>query len=802
MSVRTTRVSSPIGKVNTDKEGSAVAVLKIDPQKAYCGTPALLQKYINESDEASWQVIKAKIDYMYDNLDQALGALDKITGYSADIKAQVKAGKKLLFKPNLVGAMNIDPVTHGETLASNTCTEWPFIAALMRWFHDKLDITYHQMSLGEAASAMSIAAGTISNNFFNRQPYPTTAVMEGKSGDFHGGWGFYFVRKYLAETHLASHKDNPMNGYYESIAGIYIPPGKVKNKLMLYDLNRLYDDPGKGREVLVPGGRNYKGVTLHKAVIGGDPDDKEDMKLYPGCILINVPRLKLHVIDLITNAIKNLGIGLYPQEAPVNEEKGCTMWKYAFPPALCNGMKTEIPHQVWVPEQEEDSPIPLRDKNGKYIVNRTDGIAGTQADIMRAVQAQNIYMLHIVDAIESVNISHQGGGVRVPEGLVIAGKDAVAVDVFSARYCFKTVLMSEARELQAKNNYPGDFFRKVPVVEVEGGNLVTKQGYDSPLWRYGLYEYVEKRGVGSRKYYVTGRDITTDSALSSVQGHFGRLDGNEFKEMITSTLYYAAMCFLWDMEKTALSYAEANDRLTGSTYHKMLLDAFDENGDGVISYEETGKKGFFHAVMREGSQTMSLGVAHPESALRNNFLSRGRMAKNSNRQWNTSAHDYAMEFMTAQAISLAFMVSQAPVEMDDPNVPGLKFGNGKWPSLQFAQYGLIASFIFGINYPFKLDLMSLYGMAFQYADKSLTGPGPRYTGQGLVLRGSGTADLEAANNYLKDVAEGKKPLDFTVFVPPGYNRLMFGTVPNVQETRDPDKMFTAEFNEGREVWKD
>jgi len=50
--------------------------------------------------------------------------------------------QKLLLKPNLVVHRCTDSITHGPGDVMG-CTAWPFIAALLRWFHDKLDITYH-----------------------------------------------------------------------------------------------------------------------------------------------------------------------------------------------------------------------------------------------------------------------------------------------------------------------------------------------------------------------------------------------------------------------------------------------------------------------------------------------------------------------------------------------------------------------------------------------------------------------------------------------------------------------------------
>ena len=69
----------------------------------------------------------------------------------------------------------------------------------MRWFHDRLEVRYHQMALGEAATCIPAAAAMFSRiNPQNRSVTPEM-VIEGKMGDFRRGWGFYFVRKYLKE---------------------------------------------------------------------------------------------------------------------------------------------------------------------------------------------------------------------------------------------------------------------------------------------------------------------------------------------------------------------------------------------------------------------------------------------------------------------------------------------------------------------------------------------------------------------------------------------------------------------------
>jgi len=82
---------------------------------------------------------------------------------------------------------------------------------------------------------------------------------------------------------------------------------------MVYDLNRIFDDPNKGsRGSGKMTASITKSITLHKAIVGGNPDDPEDRKAYPGCILINVPKFKVHAIAMFTNVIKNLASGFIP----------------------------------------------------------------------------------------------------------------------------------------------------------------------------------------------------------------------------------------------------------------------------------------------------------------------------------------------------------------------------------------------------------------------------------------------------------------------------------------------------------
>jgi hypothetical protein len=788
------RVDSPIGRARLDRSGSTVAVVRLEPTQAYVGIPDLLKSFIDESNTAAWHEIRKRIDYIYNCLALALSLLDEETRFSKKVKAEVKAGKKLLFKPNLVAPTGLDPITHGEGPGDSACTNWTFIAALMRWFHDVLEIEYHKMMLGEAASTAPMNAGSYTLALNGGKTITTEAVMEGRSGDFYGGWGFYFVRKYLAETHPSSHSDDPMSGYEESITGKYLPPGKAGNRLMVYDLNRTHDIEGKARTVPVPNGANFKHVTLHKVIVGGDPSDPTDLKNYPGCVLINVPRLKIHAIDLITNAIKNLGIGLYPMEA-TEDGLGSTKWQYAFPHRPGPGMKTELPHQIWVPKLDGNTGLPLKDKNGNYIVTKTQGISGTQADVITAVMNQGIFMLHVVDAIQMVNIDHQGIGlgVKVNEGLALASLDPVALDLCCARYMFKTIPMAEARRLADQHSLSTDFLQQVPVARVDGQNIIAEQGFDSPLLRYKLYEYAETKGLGSQKYHVIGWDTTAQTPIASLKGHLGRVQDGKFQELMTTEFYYGPGKMLWDCQRTVLSYLEANDRLTGSTYYKEVMSEFDEDGDGIIGYDEKGRNGLWQTILRLASYGMHITGTEKYGFLHGSFIMTARRLKYLNAEWNSEGFDLGKAYPVLQAVATGLTMSRAAVESKDPFFPSITWGKGKLPSLQFASYMSLATAIYGRGFPTKVSLPSLYGLALQYADKTLNGG--KYTGSSGPV-----SDRRAVDRYIEAISQGASPLDFVLYVPPGFGNLAGKPVPNVVETTDPDKILTATFDNGNERW--
>ncbi len=785
-------IETPLGKRLPDSGGSAVGVARMDPEKSYAGVGILLQQVINDSDQKAWDKIKAKIDYTYEGLDSALAPLKEETGFEKEIKDRLKQGQKLLFKPNLVNPINIDPQTHGPTPGSTTSTEWPFMAALMRWFHDKLDVAYHQMSLGEAATVMAAAAGMFSMNNPEGKNVTTEAVIEGRSGNFYGGWGFYFARKYLSQCPRTDPTDDPMKGYEASVAGTHTPPGQTGQALRVIDLNRI-DVGSKGREIPVPGGVNFETITLHKDIIGADPADKEDRKAYPGCILINVPRLKVHNMALFTNVIKNLGIGLYPMQFARGND---CCWEYSNPHQPVPGMKGGIPHEVWVPEMDMETCLPRLDQSGNPTVKKTGGLTATMVDIVKAVQNQDIMMIHVVDAIQAINLDHTGTDMaqREGEGLVFAGLDPVATDLLCARYIFSNVPLKEAQEVNMDDGAGGSFPQRVPVPKLEGDNIVTEKGYDCPLSRDNCFEEAEKRGLGKRAYHVLGRDVMANSPLVSIEGHLGLVKDGVFNDVITQALYFDLFKFAWDLQKTALGYLSANDALTGSAYHKAFLEAFDENGDGVVSIAEKGKKGIESIFLHQGGYSVSCMASDPFAVFSGRAKTQLKIFKLGDPQRNINGYKLLQEMQSSAVSMAAFRMSQLEMENPDLFVPGLTWGKGKWPSFQTAQLFYTGMSIYGPGFPFQTGFPSLYGSIVFYADGTQRG------GKYLGVPG-GLPDPENIGRYVTGVQKGEEqPLDFTFYVPQGFDNLGGIPIPNVTATNDPAKILTVHFKGGAEIW--
>jgi hypothetical protein len=771
-----------IGKntLQPDSTGSPLGVARMDPERSYVGMPGLLQKYLASGDQDAWTEIGQRIDFSYQHLSPAMAALDAETGFGRQVTARIEQGQRLLFKPNLVVTACIDPVSRGPFIGSTTCTEWAFVAALMRWFHDDLGVSYHRMTIGEAATAMPLFAAMASGLNPARKPVTTEGLIEGRTGDFYFGWGFYFARKYLAERLPDGATDDPMRGYEESVAGTYLPPGLAGDRLMAYDLNRLSDDPHKGRDVPVPDGVNYRSITLHKAIVGGDPTVPEDRNAYPGAVLVNVPKLKIHAISLLTNAIKNLGIGLYPMESA---RQGGSDWDYASPPGPVPAMKEPIPHQVWVPELDRATALVKRDSEGRYRVRKTGGLPATMIDIVKATANQDVLMLHVVDGIEAINLSHTGDGERVAEGLAVAGLDPVATDLLCARYLFSNVGFDEAMRAGLEDGAGGYFPQKVPVAEVEGEEIVTGSGYDCPLARDRTFAQAEQRGLGRRSYHVTGRDATRGRPLISLQGHLGTLgEDGSFEDVHTSALYFATVKLPWDLQRTVLSYLEASDRITKSSWRDLFLETFDENGDGIVDYEEVGTTGMWHAGMYMAACSGSALAQDPVAMLGIDFSSMAMTLRNGRPEWNAEGHSLYGERVFTRASLTAFRMARSEDAQPDPDHPGRSFGKGKWPTVERA-----------LEEDLRRDLVNLYTLAFAYADARLNGS--KLIGSPLTM------DYRAAvGRYVKAVQGGKmKPLDFAVSVPKGLAKLVDMKPPNIEETEDRERMFTLRLAGGSEV---
>jgi hypothetical protein len=170
------------------------------------------------------------------------------------------------------------------------------------------------------------------------------------------------------------------------------------------------------------------------------------------------------------------------------------------------------------------------------------------------------------------------------------------------------------------------------------------------------------------------------------------------------------------------------------------------------------------------------------------------MLKNSNSKFNEEEHDLLKEYFYGGACSAAFMISQLEMEFPDPFQPGLLCGKGKWPSFQLAQFFQMGVILYGEGYPYMVGYPSMYVSALLYAD--ITQNGGKYAGKVW-----GKPDLEAINQYVEKAGgDGVEPLQFTVYMPAGYDNLSGKIIPNVEITSDPQKILTAQFANGKEVW--
>jgi hypothetical protein len=492
--------------------------------------------------------------------------------------------------------------------------------------------------------------------------------------------------------------------------------------------------------------------------------------------------------------VKNLGIGLYPLEAPSSPGRGQLAWKYALPNIPVPFVKFRIPHSRWIVSYDENSAAPLREKDGSFQVHRTGGLAASMADIIQAVKGQDIRMVHVLDAIEATNLNHfTVGCTPAAEGLVFTGNDLVAVDSCASRYLFNMVPLAENERIRKEYHLNSDVIQKVPLPAIEGQEIITQSGYDSPFSRYDTLRHCARRGLGQQEFHVVGKDLWQGGDLASLNQHLGRVGGGNFTEVMTSTLYYNPSKLLWDLQATCLAYLENNDKLTGSDFNSRILEAFDENRDGVIDYQETGR--FDTSIFKAYSGDWIVHCLKPLEALKFRFLISTAMLRLMQPEWSSDRKVLQEGVMMVQTLARALAMAGSNRETPDPLFPSRTCGKGKWPSFQYALYRQELSFVYGPLFPEKFDtLMSPYGCAFSYADTRWN------RGSYGALQGqSGSPD--PIIKYHQDIAAGGDLLPFTLYVPGGLGQMGGKPIPNAVETADPGKMFSAIFKEG-EIWRD
>jgi hypothetical protein len=752
--------------VGLDNEGSLVAVARINPTRSYAGEyrigkdgkaitikegiAELFSRYIkaNEEDQDIWDSIKKRIDYTYRGVDTALSAIlgrvaesgDRETGgltpSGEKIRQEVvEGGKKLLFKLNLVSPSVMDYQGNGDLSLNShgmpgdgttACTDWAFVAATMRWFHDNLDITYHQMAVGESSTLISTHASAIAQGLPTMTP---EALVEGRLSNiddlsaaplFVGGYPFFYVRKYLQDCHDPSHADDPMQGHVQSISGEYTPPGKATDQLPFYNLSNAEaaTPDARGRKIEVPNGANYNEIVVHKAVVG-DPDDIDN---YPGSVLINMPKLKIHSICIMTNAIKNIGIGMWPNTSGADANPSTTDNLYSYPSTLSapdctfespiGNIKGRIYHSP------HSHGIKLNCDGGIYSESipsdSNDGIKGTMVDINLAINGEELvpYILHVSDAVGVTNVEHGGGtpGYLCNEGLVIASEDPVALDLFGARYLFKGVPEGTV------DGHP--FAIKTPAGDVLffDNSIVSKRGgYEWPVEYTDLFSYAEEKGLGSRAYRVRGLDLTAKKKarlLVSRRGHFGRLilhraknaekslrNGNfSFKEILSRPLrgpgmlpHYASLTgLLWPMQNALGKLTRANDQLAltafgiDTGYENRFRELFADGSD-ILKFGEEGSD----VDNTLGIVGMTLYYAGLGRFERSNAHFLLKTHKYSTPEWNTLGAGVKFDSATLAA-SLSMALGPESEETVD-RFFNMTYGTDsnrttRWPSMQWTRF--------------------------------------------------------------------------------------------------------------------
>jgi hypothetical protein len=183
-------------------------------------------------------------------------------------------------------------------------------------------------------------------------------------------------------------------------------------------------------------------------------------------------------------------------------------------------------------------------------------------------------------------------------------------------------------------------------------------------------------------------------------------------------------------------------------------------------------------------------------SLKLRFLLMAQPLRSLRPEWNAHGISMGKRVELVAVMPIALRLSQLPSEMPDPLVPGMTFGKGKWPSIQYAVSVSLFARVYGPGFPNQFDwLMVPYGLAFRYA--ALKWGNGEFKGLETPAAANGTIA-----KYHQAVNGGRKGLPFTLYVPAGLGKANGHAIPNVTETPDPSLIFTAEFEGGKEAWRE
>ena len=105
------------------------------------------------------------------------------------------------------------------------------------------------------------------------------------------------------------------------------------------------------------------------------------------------------------------------------------------------------------------------------------------------------------------------------------------------------------------------------------------------------------------------------------------------------------------------------DDLEGTKVKNEFLKNYDENGDGIISYEEFGKKGTISVYLYVSGNYVSSMGKEELGYLKGYFELISRMFKYSDKKYNTSNDDATQDFLFTSACSAALAISELNMEL-------------------------------------------------------------------------------------------------------------------------------------------